>query len=267
MDIFAPVKTDNIFLMFRFFWLAGVAVVFTSFNSYSQSREEVTQATEWFSTGSNIKIHKRMTVMVEGNYRFVQSLDPMQFQIRTGLDFTINKHLTVMPFGFVYTWNPIYGKQPAQYSNNEYRFFEQVAYKHTFGRVNMSHRVRLEQRHAQVHALENGDVVYEGYDNHTNRIRYRLMLQIPISNMKIEPKTLFANMFYEGFQSWGGSITFHEPDQHRFFGGIGYQVNSQFNFYAGPLYQLLIKSNGTKQENNIGGLLHFTYNLDLTKKE
>lgn len=251
--------------MLRLFCV-GVLVIATSIPSKSQSRETVTQATEWFSTGSNIKFHKRITLFIEGNYRFVQSLDPAQFQIRTGLDFTINKHLSIMPFGFVYTWNPIYGKQPAAYVNNEYRFYEQVAYKHNLGRINVSHRLRLEQRYGQVHSNNNGEVVYEGYDNHANRLRYRLMFLIPITNVKMDPKTLFVSAFYEGFQSWGEFVTYHEPDQHRMFAGLGYQINSQVNIYAGPLYQLLIKANGTKQENNIGFLAHLTYNFDLTKK-
>jgi len=74
-------------------------------------REVVTQAAEWFSASSTIKVHKRMAILVEGHARFIQQFEPMQFQARTGLDIVINKHWSVYPLGYVYTWNPLYGKQ------------------------------------------------------------------------------------------------------------------------------------------------------------
>src|SRR3712207_9011964 len=54
------------------------------------------------------------------------------------------------------------------------------------------------------------------------------------------------------FRSWGDHVTFHEPDQNRIFTGIGYQFNTDLSLQGGFLYQMLIKSNGAKQENNLG---------------
>src|SRR4051812_19885508 len=90
-------------------------------------RETVTQAAEWFGLTSNIKVHKNVSVLAEGQFRYAQSFDPMQYQLRTGVDFAINKHFSVLG-GYVYSWNPLYGKQPASFSNNEHRIFEQVVY-------------------------------------------------------------------------------------------------------------------------------------------
>jgi predicted porin len=61
-------------------------------------------------------------------------------------------------------------------------------------------------------------------------------------------------------------VTFHKIDQNRVFAGVGYQVTKDFSFQGGFLYQMLVKANGAKQENNTGIQLQVNYNFDFTKK-
>jgi len=255
--------------MVRSFVLAFILAHFLILPSIAQEsgRETVTQSVEWFALGSNIKIHKRVSILAEGQFRYAQNFKPMQFQFRTGVDVTLNKHFSVLPLGYVYSWNPLYGKQPASFVNNEHRIFEQVMYKHALGRVNVSHRVRLEQRFIQVHQNNNGEIIDEGYDLHLNRVRYRLMANIPLNHEKMEARTVYISLYDEAFLSWGKSLTYNEPDQNRVFAGAGYQITKQFSVQGGFFYQLLIKANGTKQENNVGMQFQVNYNIDLTKKE
>ena len=229
-------------------------------------RETVTQAAEWFAIASNIKVHKKVSILAEGQFRYAQTFDPMQYQLRTGVDYDINKHFSVL-LGYVYSWNPLYGKQPASYVNNEHRIFEQVVYKHQLGRFNISHRGRLEQRFIQVHQNDNGEVINKGYDLYLNRARYRLMMNIPLNHAKMEAKTIYASMYDEVFFDFGDKVVYHKPDQNRVFAGLGYQVNKQFSFQGGLFYQTLIKLSGVKQENNVGFQMQVNYNLDLTRKE
>ena len=169
-----------------------------------------------------------------------------------------------MPLGYVYTWNPTYGKQPAKYVNNEHRLFHQVLYKHQVGRVHVSHRLRVEERYIQVHTNQNGEVINEGYDYFANRFRYRLMANIPFGKEEMGPKTMFASIYVEVFMSRGKAVTYHKPDQNRLFVGVGYQATKKFTFTGGFLYQMLVKANGTMQENNLGVQMNVTYNFDLT---
>jgi hypothetical protein len=229
-------------------------------------KEKVTQAVEWFTLASNIKVHNKVSILAEGQFRYAQSFDPMQFQLRTGVEYTINKHFSVLQ-GYVYSWNPLYGKQPASYVNNEHRIFEQITYKHSVGRWNISHRGRLEQRFVQVHQNYNGEIVSEGYDLYLNRARYRLAVNVPLNHAKMEPKTVYASLYDEIFFEWGKNVVYHKPDQNRVFAGLGYQVNKQFSFQGGFFYQTLIKLSGVKQENNVGFHVQVNYNIDLTKKE
>lgn len=233
--------------------------------SQSAPREEVSQAIEWSSWTNNVKVHKRLTILTEGQFRFAGQFEPMQFQFRTATEVHLTKNLSVVPLGYVYTWNPTYGKQPNQYVNNEHRTWQQVYYKHKIGRVHLTHRGRLEQRHIQVHVMQNNEVIDQGYNLRTNRFRYRFGMSIPFNKHEVGPKTLFANFYDEVFVSWGKPVTYHKPDQNRVFAGLGYQFNSHFIVTTGFLYQMLVKANGAKQENNYGIQMNFTYNLDLTK--
>ena len=230
-------------------------------------REVVNQPIEWFSAASNIKLSNRLTLYIEGQFRYADDFDPMQYQARTSLDISLGKHWSISPLGYVYTWNYLYGEQPASIINNEHRIYQQVTYKHKVRNVSVSHRARVEERFIQVHEHEGDVVAYEGYDNHQIRFRYRFMATMPFKGDKVEPKSFYTAVYDEVFMSRGESVSFHEPDQNRIFAGIGYQFNSSFNILAGPLYQMLIKSNGAKQENNVGLQVMATYNFDLTKKD
>jgi hypothetical protein len=231
-------------------------------------REVVNQPVEWFAVTTNWKVAKSTSIMLEGQFRQVGRFEPMQYQLRAAVDFTINKHFSFVPVGYVYTWNHLYGEQPTAFQNNEHRIWEQVSYKHSVSRFNVSHRLRLEQRFIQTHSISGEGVVDEGYgENFQNRLRYRFMATVPIGHDKIEPKTFYGSFYDEVFVSWGKLVTFHEPDQNRIFAGVGYQFTSALSVHGGPFYQMLIKANGARQENNIGFQIQVTYNVDLTKKE
>lgn len=249
-------------------WLVIALVVSQSSFAQPADRQIVDQPIEWFAVTTNWKLNKRMTYMLEGQFRYASGFQPQQYQVRTAMDISLNKHFSIVPVGYVYTWNYKYGKQPAALSNNEHRLWEQVAYKHHIGRLYLSHRLRLEQRFIQAHTLsQEGKLIDEGYDVFQNRLRYRFMVNVPVNKPKIEAGAYYASVWDEGFLSWGENITFHEPDQNRLFAGMGSQITSRLAVQGGFLYQMLIKANGAKQENNVGFQLQFTYAIDLALKD
>jgi len=235
--------------------------------AYSQpaDRQIVNQPLEWFSVTTNLKLNKTFSLVGEGQFRFVGDLEPMQFQVRTAVEIKLTDHFSFVPAGYVYTWNDKYGKQPTTYVNNEHRFWQQIFYKHSLGKFKVDHRVRVEERFIQSHSTNTeGIVVDEGYTNKQFRFRYRLMAKMPFGE-KIVPKSYFASVYDEVFVSRGEHVTYYDPDQNRVFAGIGYQFNSSMSMQAGFLYQMLVKSNGAKQENNLGLQVMLSYNLDFTK--
>ena len=128
----------------------------------------------------------------------------------------------------------------------------------------MNHRVRLEERWSQEHNATNESNDYSDYQW---RIRYRILANIPLTRKSIEPKTLYLSVWDEFFVSWGEKVTFNEINQNRIFVGPGYQFTKNTQLQAGFYYQLLIKSNGTRQENNVGILIQLSMNADLRKSE
>lgn len=229
-------------------------------------RETVTQSIQWTSLNSNIKLHEKFSLAVDGQIRFAE-FGMMQNQVRAGLEIYVTKKLSIIPVHYSYIWNYQYGKQPASFINNEHRIGQQVSYKHGLGRISMNHRFRTEERFIQVHSKNaENEIVNEGFINKQFRIRYRVLFNIPINKNKMEAGTLYASIWDEVFMSRGKLVTFEKPDQNRIFGGIGYQFSKDFAIQGGFLYQALVKANGVKQENNMGLLLQVNYNFDLSKK-
>ncbi len=243
--------------------IAGLATIPAL--SQPAHREIVSNNIEWISATSNVKVSNRLTVILDGQFRFCD-FSSMQHQARIAPEFKINDHWSVIPLGYVYTWNYKYGNQPVAFRNNEHRIYEQVQYKHKLGPLKIEHRVRLEQRMIEVHSRPADVIIDEGYTNKQNRLRYRFLAKLPINSKTIDPKTLFASVYDEVFYSWGKTVTFKEPDQNRVFAGVGYQFDDKFSLQGGAMYHLLIKSNGTKQENNVGFQVVANYNINAMRK-
>lgn len=233
----------------------------------SVERETVTQSLQWAAVTSHVKVSKRLSVLLDGQLRQADQFHPQQYQFRTGLDIKLNDHFSIVPLGYVYTWNYLYGKQPAEFENNEHRIWQQVIYAHKIGRVHVEHRLRLEQRFLQHHHLNTaGEAVDDGYSIMQNRIRYRLQARIPFNHQTMAPGTYYGIVYDELFKSWGENVTYESPDQNRIFAGVGYQFEKNFSMHLGGMYQLLIKRNGLQEENNIGVFVQVTYNVNLMKK-
>ena len=233
------------------------------------NRTIVNQGIVWGSYTANLKLTDRITLFLDAHFRTAQSqesgrfLDMMQIMPRTHLEIKLKGKLTIAPLGFAYVENFKYGKQPASTINNEHRLYQQVAYSHNWGKTSIGHRLRIEERYIQEHDA-NGESL--GFTNHQVRARYRFMATRPIGKEKIEPKTYFTQAFYEGFISRGKKVTFEDIDQNRLFVGLGYQPIKGLNLSIGPFYQMLVKANGAKQENNLGLMFMAVHNIDLTAK-
>ncbi|MFZ9503377.1 MAG: DUF2490 domain-containing protein [Cyclobacteriaceae bacterium] len=232
-------------------------------------REIVDQMVAWTSYSGNLTIAKGTTLFVDGHFRYAQSeqsitgLEPMQVLLRSHLEFKIKGKLTFSPFGYAYIHNYQYGKQPVSIINHERRIYQQLAFSYNWGKTSIGHRLRTEERFIEEHDASGEST---GFSNKQFRVRYRFMATRPIGKEKLEPHTFFTQAFYEGFISRGKKVTFDDIDQNRLFVGVGYQPIKGLNLSVGPFYQMLVKANGVKQENNIGMMFMVTQNIDLTAK-
>ncbi|MFM8741351.1 MAG: DUF2490 domain-containing protein [Cytophagales bacterium] len=231
----------------------------------AQSHQTITQSTEWFMLASNMKLSKKVGFTFDAQFRFSQNFEGMQHFVRNGLDVYVNQRLSLVPIGYMYVWNYRYGERPPAFADNEQRIWQQVFYKHPIGKWRVTHRLRLEQRFLQSHNSITGED--NSYNIFRNRLRYRLVGQVPLKGNNIVPKSFFTGVMNEAFYSWGKDVSTYEIDQNRFFTGVGYQLNKDFFIWPGFFYQYLLRSNGTLQENNIGFLIWVSYNFDFSKRD
>ncbi len=252
--------------MIRFFLLAIVWFSLVK-EAQGQSRQVITQPTEWFMLTSNIKLTQRIGFTFDAQFRFSQNFVGMQHFVRNGLDVYVNKKFSFVPVGYMYVWNYRYGELPSRFVDNEHRIWQHAFYKHPIGKWRLNHRLRLEQRFLQSHSLSTtGEEIDNGFNIFRNRLRYRVVAQRPLKGETIQPKSFFVGGMNEFFYSWGKDVSTYELDQNRFFTGVGYQISKDFYVWPGFFYQYLLRGNGAIQENNVGFLVWVAYNFDFSKK-
>ncbi|MFM7328871.1 MAG: DUF2490 domain-containing protein [Bacteroidota bacterium] len=231
------------------------------------TRQIVNQPISWAGYTANIKTGKNTSLFVDAQFRYAGSPAPerayetMQYLFRSHLDFKLTPQLSVAPMGAVMVLNFKYGKQPVSIPNDELRLYQQIMFHHTLGKFSLNHRLRTEERFIEVHDPVTGEST--GYTNFQFRPRYRFMATLPLNKPAEGAAAFNAQMFYEGFISRGKKVTFHDIDQNRLFAGITCKPGKSLTFGLGWFYQMLIKSNGAKQENNVGTLLTITHNFSL----
>lgn len=241
----------------------------STLNAQPIGRAIADQSIAWTSYSGFLKFTPRTTLFLDGHFRFASAdetnaaIEPMQVLLRTHLQFKLKGKLTFAPFGYAYIHNYQYGKQPVAIINHERRIYQELAYSHSWGKTTVGHRLRTEERFIEEHSSA-AEPLPIGFTNRQFRVRYRINATKPIGKDKIEPGTYFAQTFYEGFISRGKKVTFDDVDQNRLFFGLGYQPIKGLNLSAGWFYQMLVKANGVKQENNFGLMFMAVQNLDLT---
>lgn len=153
------------------------------------------------------------------NHEFAPVPDNIeQLLIRTGA----NYHFADNAFatgGYAYVASHDYESDQSHPESEEHRIWEQFILINHVGRVKFEHRYRIEQRWV--------NKVYK------NRLRYRLMLFIPINNKKIEPKTWLLGLYDEIFLNTEKEFF----DRNRLYGALGYQFNKSVQVQSGVLHQ------------------------------
>lgn len=174
----------------------------------------------WYMYFGNNKISKKLNWHNEIQYRNFDAIgDLEQLLIRTGIgyDLTENNNNVLLGYGFILSQPYVNGEKR---ENVEHRIFQQFIIKQKFGRFNLQHRYRLEERFLE--------------DDFRMRFRYMLGLNIPITQKEMLPKTLYASVYNEIF------LHFNSPvfDRNRVYGALGYVINKNMRIEAGYMNQL-----------------------------
>ena len=186
----------------------------------------------WYMYFGNNKISKKLNFHNEIQYRNFDGIgDLEQLLIRTGIgyDLTENNNNILLGYGFILSQPYVKGEKT---ENIEHRLFQQFITKQKFGRVNLQHRYRLEERFLQ--------------DDFRMRFRYLLGLNIPVTNKEMLPKTLYISAYNEIFLHLDSPVL----DRNRVYGALGFVINKNMRIEAGYMNQ--IQENKNRGQVQIG---------------
>ena len=203
-------------------------VLFLTANMNAQDSE----VGNWFLYFGNQKINDRWNFHNEvqyRNYNFAGDLE--QLLVRTGIGYNLseNNNNILLGYGFIRS-EPYIPLTDEKLVVNEHRIFEQFISKQQFGRVNIQHRYRFEQRFIE--------------ENFKMRLRYFLSLNVPINKKTMDKNAIYASAYNEIFIN-----TKAEPnifDRDRIYGGLGYCFNKSLKMEVGVMSQILTNSSRTQ---------------------
>lgn len=189
-----------------------------------------TDTGNWFLYFGNQKINKRWNWHNEVQYRnYNFAGDVEQLLLRTGMGYNLSENNNNVLLGYAYVHSAPYIAGTDKKSNtNEHRIFQQFITKEKFGRVNIQHRYRLEQRFIE--------------EDFKMRVRYFLSLNVPINKKEMEKNAVYASAYNEIFINTKANYF----DRDRVYGGIGYCFNNNFKVEAGVMTQILSNSSRTQ---------------------
>jgi hypothetical protein len=219
------------------------------------------QSNAWLVYIGNHKLNDRWGIHTDYQFRRSEFLrDWQQSLTRVGLEYYTKKgpQFTV---GYAHVRTFPYGEQPVIHKNDEHRLWQQISLKNIIGRLDLQHRYRIEQRLLEKYKITPVDAVMLDERVLRHRMRYRLQIQIPLNNDKMEDNTIFISASDEIFLGFGKGVAKNVMDQNRMYAGLGYRFNQAFNLQMGYLNQYIVKSDGVYIERNHTVQMGVVYNL------
>lgn len=170
------------------------------------------------------------------NYNFAGDLE--QLLVRTGIGYNLTPNNNNVLVGYAFIHNENYtGIDDEKIDVNEHRIYQQFITRQTFGRFNLQHRYRFEQRFIE--------------DDFKMRLRYFLSLNVPLNQKEMNDKTTYLSAYNEIFVNTETEFF----DRNRVFAGVGYKFNSSLKFEVGYMNQIL--NNFSRDQFNIMAFVNF----------
>lgn len=184
----------------------------------------------WFLYFGNQKINNRWNFHNEvqyRNYNFAGDLEQLLIRTGIGYNLTENNNNVLLGYGFIRT-EPYIPLTDEKLVVNEHRIFEQFITKQQFGRVNVQHRYRFEQRFIE--------------DDFKMRLRYFLSLNVPINKKEMDKNAVYVSAYNEIFINTEAAYF----DRDRIYGGVGYCFNKSLKMEVGVMSQITQNASRTQ---------------------
>jgi hypothetical protein len=229
------------------FLFAGLLCL-ASMVSFAQTTN---QNSGWLFLMNSARINKNLGIHFDLQLRSQDHWDGLRnVLIRPGLTYFIDNRNDVT-LGYLFTQTQINLDGTADFRLTEHRIWEQYIHKHKINTVNVSHRLRLEQRFTE---KQTGDHVF------AQRLRYFVRFLLPLKQeIKDFEHGLFAAIQNEIFLNvqHKDEINGHLFDQNRAYAALGYRLSRHFDVEAGYMNQFS-KGLQNNTRNNIMQLALYT---------
>jgi len=179
----------------------------------------------WIAVVGNKKLGDKFNWHHEVQHRNYNAFgDTEQFLARTGFGYNLDPNNNLM-LGYAYINSNNYSDDTEEKTCvTENRIFQQYTTKQDFGRIQLQHRYRFEER------FFNDDTRY--------RFRYFVGLNMGLNNPSLIDKTLYFTFYNEIFINTENTLF----DRNRLYGGLGYKVNNLMRFELAYMNQFFEKS-------------------------
>ena len=153
-----------------------------------------------------------------------------QIYLRFGALYLVNKKLS-LTLGIVtpFYWAPDQNAENIDKVVNQFRFWQQILLVQPIGRTKLYHQYRFEQRWKREY--EKGSPFFLDF-----RFRYKVSMYYPLNNHHFVPGTVFMSPYAEVFFQAGQKVKYNYFEDFRMFIGVGYILNKNFQFQAGPMF-------------------------------
>jgi len=244
---------------------------FGFFSVKAQDFEGAHQFHSWFYYIGDHKITDKWGVHPEVQFRRTGlGTNPQEYVLRLAVNYHPSDKV-MLAAGYVYSRLYPYGVFPVDFRFPEHRAYQQAEYNHKIGRIELSHRVRQEQRWiADITGVPDagseGGVrpVREGWP-FEHRTRFNLGITIPFQGTEIDNREYYLFAANELFVSYGKNVSTNQISQNRAQIGIGYQAGSFGRVELGYLYQIIRDPDRLQVENNHTLIVAWVSRFDFKK--
>ncbi len=251
-----------------------IASVLLSTTSFGQQNRIIDRnAIGWYVYNGDHKLSKRWELHTEYQWRRVELIRSWQQSLaRMGLAYKLTEQVK-LGGGYTFFTTFPYGDYPvadAGVPTIENRTHQDIQLSSNAGRLELSHRFRLEQRWLGQGDDTNPRRIADW--EYQNRVRYQVSGTVPLKGVTIDDGEWYVNFFDELFIGFGRNVGQNVFNQNRISGGLGYQVSDGFKIELNYLNQITQHpeneplTNKPVFEINNGFRLNIQYDLDFSGK-
>jgi len=241
------IRPLNILIVGAFFGFIGFgATDQVTAQTAVHPRSQVDQVHAWYVWNGQYQIRGKWGLYTEYHFRRANLLSEFQQSLlRVGLEYKLSPQVSgIMGYGLIHTG--VYGEQPLAHPLVEHRLWQQVLWKYPNRIVNVSQRLRMEERF--IASLTDAGKTSLPIEY---RIRYRLQLERNFGfGSWLQPQKNFWCLSNEVFGNLGPNAGLNRLDQNRFYLGLGHRFGKEWQVQAGYLRQFVVKKSGFEEEDN-----------------